>query len=302
MNYLSTEYIYDLVLFIRVARKRKLVAVARSEGITIDKLRRCLKRLENRLEKDLYRIYSGDLNLTHYGHELYDRLCPLLDVFEGKFHSFERDEVNERKLVIGVVSGKHAVYPVINEFLSRYPGMSLDIVNVGIKNNASLKMTDVIIECSQQYYPQQEVTTVFKYQHNYVASAEYVFNYGIPNSVEELSDHVLIKCDYGLQSEPDVELNNGRYIYCDNLDSAYELVKSSAGIASLPEFFVTKDVDKGIVIRLIEDEKEGGMYFHATLRSRKSDKVINFMTFMTVALPFFLETKGLIGDASPYTC
>jgi DNA-binding transcriptional LysR family regulator len=122
--------IIDLQIFARVARTSNMSAAGRDMGLSPAAISKHIGQLEERLGARLFQRSTRHLTLTETGAGYFKRVVDILSLCEEA-----EDFVNRRngvpqgqlRVTLPAAFGSRQLAPVIDVFLARYPGITLDV-------------------------------------------------------------------------------------------------------------------------------------------------------------------------------
>ncbi|EOD8927378.1 LysR family transcriptional regulator [Pseudomonas aeruginosa] len=121
----------SLAWFAHVAHHRSFTKAAAEMGVSRAALSQNLKALEQRLAVKLLYRTTRDMSLTEEGKRLLDALHPSLDAIERAVHGLgeaRHEPSGLLRVYTSRIAAKTLVEPNLAEFLSRYPGLQVELV------------------------------------------------------------------------------------------------------------------------------------------------------------------------------
>jgi DNA-binding transcriptional LysR family regulator len=187
----------DIALFAAVVEAGGFRTAAQRRGMSASSLSDCVRRLEKELGVRLLNRTTRSLTPTEIGARLLERLRPALDEINIALNDLQEDPQNPvgslRLHVPGVIA-RHILPPLVDGFLSRYPGIALEVnmdntfidviaagYDAGIRYEESLAKDMIAIPIG----PRRQCFMA-------VAAPAYLQRHGTPQHPSELSDHRLL--------------------------------------------------------------------------------------------------------------
>lgn len=177
----------------------------------------------------------------------------------------------------------------LKEFLEEYPDIDVSLVLSDDELDISMRKADVAIRVRPPTQPdliQRHLTDV---KYRIYASPQYIKQYGIPRTVEELDDHHIIV--YGEAAAPPVENLNWlldigagekkrhAILRVNNIYGIYRAVRSGIGIGALPDYMTGHAED---LVQVMPDIEGPGFstYFVYPEELRNSKRIGVFRDFL----------------------
>ena len=182
----------QLPIFICAAKEGNFSAAGRKLGISAAAVSKAIAVLESQMGIRLFHRSTRQLSLTQDGNQLYQHTEPLLSQLEMRIDNLtEQNQKPSGKLRINLPDsfGHKFVVPYLNEFLSLYPDIELDIV-------LSDKVLDIIdegfdVSVGNQINEDSRLVarTIYQMQSGLFASKTYVDKFGMPSTLEQLQQY-----------------------------------------------------------------------------------------------------------------
>ncbi|MDG3085505.1 LysR family transcriptional regulator [Vibrio hannami] len=193
MNLELTKY---LPSFIHAATTLNFSQAARNLGVTPAAVSKNVKSLEEQLNLRLFHRSTHALSLTDEGEQFLASITPLAeqlsDTFEGA-RNLSSIPKGRLKVSLSYGFGKKWIQPLISPFMKAYPGISLDI-----------RYEDRYVDLVEEGYDitlgnraDEDSRIVSRYLTEFkpicVASAEYIEQYGIPETPSDIGNRPCIR-------------------------------------------------------------------------------------------------------------
>lgn len=249
--------------------------------------------LEEELKVSLFHRHARGLMLTEQGETLYQTACDVfnrLRTTETLLADSADKPFGELKVTTTVGFGSAWLTPRLNNFITLYPDIQLQILLSDTELDISMREADVAIwlkEPTQQDLIRRPMFTV--HFHVY-ASNSYIRKFGVPHSLKELDEHRIMTFG-GKAPDPIQKLNwletaglennekRTPTVTINNLYSLRQAVKRGIGIAVLPDYLAKDDDDLVNVLR-DADVPNLDTYFVYPEELRNSKRVIVFRDFL----------------------
>ncbi|HEK1768895.1 LysR family transcriptional regulator [Pseudomonas parafulva] len=203
----------DLNVFFTIARRGSFVDAANELGLTASALSHTMKKLEDRLEVRLLNRTNRSVALTAAGSDLMQSLAQGFEAIGHGLNALEdhrKAPVGRLRLNIPHDAGRLLILPVLDQFLSRFPQVHLDLVmddrmldivaegfDAGIRFGATVPQDMIAIP----------LTGALRWV--VVGAPAYLDKHGRPTSPAELMQHRCIQMRIGDDSVYPWELGDG---------------------------------------------------------------------------------------------
>lgn len=248
-----------LAIFAKVVELRSFAATSSELALSKATVSKAVSRLEERLGARLFNRTSRRLALTDAGHKLAERAARLLADGEAAENEALAQSATPRGLVrlaVPMTFGVRVVAPLLPEFLSNYPEVSVDL-------HLSDAMVDLIGEgfdaglriarLPDSSLIARRLCAMPRYT---VAAPSYLKRHGRPTHPMHLAEH---KCfgyaylatsgvwHYTNASGEQASVRPGGQLRVNNGEAVLPSLLAGLGIADLPEFIVGDAVRSGEV-------------------------------------------------------
>ena len=197
---MTIERMRDIHAFVHVAEAKSFTAAAERMGMSRSAVGKSVIRLEDRLGVRLLQRTTRSVSLTGEGavfHERCIRILADLDEAEMSMLSHSQTPRGRLRLELPVSFGRLHVLPIVNEFMSKWPEISVnvsfndrfvDLIDEGIDLAVRLGGSDDSRLMTRYLAPHRLVTC---------ASPSYLKKYGVPTDVEQLLEHSCLSFVHG---------------------------------------------------------------------------------------------------------
>lgn len=258
-----TDHSAEMAAFVEIARQGSLSGAARALGLTPSAVSRIVGRIEARLGVRLLVRTTRSLRLTAEG-ENYARAARRILADIAETESAIADQASPRgKVRISMASahGRMSVLPLLGEFTTRYPHISLDI-------ELSDEIADIIggrADVAVRFGPLADspltARRLGETGRTVIASPAYLARHGTPRRPADLADHNCLDFsfrriepgwpfredgrDYILPVSGNITANNG--------ETLVQLALDGLGITRVGNFHIEGELADGRLLPLLED-------------------------------------------------
>jgi DNA-binding transcriptional LysR family regulator len=185
-----------VVAFIAVAGEGSFARAADRLGIGRSAVSRSVQRLEDQLNVRLFRRTTRSTSLTHEGDLFYARchtgVDRIVEAIEEMRDLREGPPRGQLRISSAVGFGRKVVAPLLSEFRTAYPEVSIDLVLSDKPTDFIADRVDIAIRNGRMEDAEIIAKQIIPMQMLVCASQEYVHSHGLPDTVEDLADHQCI--------------------------------------------------------------------------------------------------------------
>jgi len=276
--------------FVAVAEAGSFTAAARQLGISTAQASRQISALENRLVTKLLYRTTRKVSLTEAG-QIYYRHCRQalngLEEAERAMTDLQQTPQGTLRLTAPTTYGETRIAPLLNEFVSRYPALNLEIKLTNRKVDLIEEGFDLAIRLG----PLEDSSLIAKRlatRRQYVcASPGYLADHGEPHSLSELTRHHCLQgtLDYWRfqqQGQLKTVKITGR-IRCNSGQLLLDAALKGLGIVQLPDYYVQSYIEQGqlrVLLADLQPPEEGiwALYPSSRHLSPKVRMVVDFLS------------------------
>lgn len=277
--------------FILVSELESLAAAARTLGISAAAVSKQLTRLEEELGVQLLVRSTRKLEFTEVGVSYCLQCKRILEEVEAASDLISQNQVVPNG-VLKVVSGRHfaATYivPHVNEFLTKYPKIELNLELAERIPDFNTEAIDVIIGMSISANEEAIQKRIGATSYSLCASPKYLKQFGTPKKPGDLKHHRYITHS---MRKPDNELvfNNKEsitvtpFIRVNDAETMLNFALDGLGIVKLHHYVVKKHIEQGVLRELLcfYNTSEVPIYVAYPQRRFVTSKVRCFIDFIT---------------------
>jgi DNA-binding transcriptional LysR family regulator len=245
----------SLKVFAEVVSERNFTSAARRLGLTPSAVSKQISQLEDRLGVRLLNRTTRAVSPTEAGQIYFERCRSILEELqeaEAEIADMDSTPRGTLKLAVEPVFGRAILARILADFSAQYDQV-----------NAELFLTDHSLELVKQGFdagihlgelddPALIGTTFATHNTGFCATPQYLEAFGEPTSAEALQQHRLIKVsnlEFHSPRQMDqfgsLGIHRGFALTVNDSDMAYHAVMASIGIASLPNYMVYPQIQRG---------------------------------------------------------
>jgi DNA-binding transcriptional LysR family regulator len=266
--------------FVRVVEAGSFTAVAAEQNTTQPTISRQVALLEDHLRTRLLTRTTRALTLTDDGRVFYEHALRALEAVseaEGAVGRRRQKPSGLLRLGTPVVFGRLHIVPRLPAFLNRYPDVGIDLTMSDSFTDLVEQGIDVAIRVGEVTDPGLIAKRIGLVKRVTVASPAYLKRHRLPNVPADLADHECIVYTRlatgnrwvfaGAEGPLTVEVK-GRY-RADNSEAVREGVLGGLGIAVIPAFAFSREIETGAVKVLLREFEPRPLPMNAVYPSRR---------------------------------
>jgi DNA-binding transcriptional LysR family regulator len=253
-----------LTAFVRALEVGSFSAVGREIGISQSTVSKQIAMLEASLGVQLFARTTRRLNPTPEALQLHEHVRQLLDALETiKSNSRTREAAPQGMLRLTAPTsfGRERIIPLLPEFLSQYPRISVDIVLTDRVVDLIEEGFELAIRAGNLPSSSMIARSLGLIERVVVGTPAYFSKHGTPETPAELVSHnALIYTAMATPTRWEFESEHGRQVVevdgtirSNDLDSLYDLVLTGAGIAAVPDWLAAADIAAGRLRSVLAD-------------------------------------------------
>jgi DNA-binding transcriptional LysR family regulator len=279
--------------FVRAAEARSFTDAGRQLSLSSSAIGKAVARLEDRLGVRLFHRSTRSVSLTPEGTVFLESCRRIFSEIENVELEFARTKGAPRgKLRISLPMVGMLMMPSINQFMSEYPMVDLDIDFTDLLVDVIHGGFDVVIRTGEPADSRLMAKTLGSYTLEAVGSPAYFQRAGTPQTPVDLLEHSCLHHKYPtsgkLQRWPFKPTDNGGEIELpikaavSTIEPLVAMAEQGLGIACVPDFAVRRQVAEGTLVRVLADHLEFSGAFRAVWPSSRqvSPKLRAFIDFM----------------------
>lgn len=252
----------EMEVFAQVVDQGGFSAAARVCRMTPSAVSKLVARLEVRLGARLVNRSTRALQLTPEGCAFYERTTRILaDIEEAERGAGAGEQpVGRIRLNTSASYATHILAPILPEFLDRYPGITLDLVQTDMVVDLLAERIDVAVRAGPLKTSSLVARKLGDTAMIIVGAPEYLGRVGEPESIDDLDRHN--RLGFGYVRKVDgwpMKKNNdivvipavGR-IQASDGEGVRQLALGGSGLARLAAFTVRDDIAAGRLVPVLE--------------------------------------------------
>jgi DNA-binding transcriptional LysR family regulator len=282
-----------LRVFHAVAEAGSFTHAGETLNLSQSAVSRQISALEESLNVPLFHRHARGLILTEQGELLFRTARDVfakLAMTEAQLSESRERPQGPLKVTTTVAFGTLWLTPRVREFLELYPEIQMTMVLDDGELDLAMRQADVAIRMMPPRQPDLVQRHLMPMHYNVYAAPEYLKQYGVPKSNEDLDNHRIIV--YGDDSRPPVgnvnwlleagarpEAPRRPVLKVNNIYGIFRAVQSGLGIAALPDYF-SREADNLVEILPELRGPSFDAYFVYPEELRHSKRIAVFRDFL----------------------
>jgi DNA-binding transcriptional LysR family regulator len=266
--------------FVRVVEAGSFTAVAAQLETTQPTISRQIAALEEHLGARLLTRTTRTLTLTDDGRAFYDHALRAIEAIGEAENAVGRRRSKPSgtlRIATPVVFGRLHIVPRLPAFLGRYPDVTIDLMMSDTFTDLAEQGIDLAIRVGEITDPGLIAKRIGMVRRVTVASPAYLKANGTPRAPADLSEHACIvytrlstgnRWVFESPAGPLAVEVKGRF-RADNSEAVREGVLAGLGIAVIPTFAFSAEIESGKVKVLLKDHEPKQLPMHAVYPSRR---------------------------------
>lgn len=253
----------EMEVFARVVERGGFSAAAREFRMTPSAVSKLVARLEARLGTRLVNRTTRKLLLTPEGSAFYERATRILaDIDEAERSASAAEQpVGRVRINTSASYGTHILAPILAEFLWRYPGISVDIVQTDAVVDLLAERADIAIRAGPLANSSLLARKLGETRLLIIASPGYLARFGMPTGPAELEKLNRLGFGYARASESwpvgdkrkAISVPVSGRLQASDGEALRHLAIHGVGLARLAEFTVRGDIAAGRLVPVLVD-------------------------------------------------
>ncbi|MCK1966776.1 LysR substrate-binding domain-containing protein [Franconibacter sp. IITDAS19] len=255
----------ELAIFVAVVESGSFSRAAEQLRLANSAVSRSVKKLEMKLGVSLLNRTTRQLSLTEEGERYFRRVQQILQEMAAAENELMETRHTPRGLLridAATPVVLHFLMPLIKPFRERYPEVTLSLVSSETFINLIERKVDVAIRAGNLTDSSLRARPLFSSYRKLVASPDYLDRYGVPQTVENLDDHVCLGFTepVSLNTWPvarqDGQLHDIQVGLSSNSgETIKQLCLTGNGIACLSDYMIDKEIASGEVVELLAEHR-----------------------------------------------
>lgn len=253
----------ELAIFVAVVESGSFSRAATQLELANSAISRSVKKLEMKLGVSLLNRTTRQLSLTEEGERYFRRVQQVLQEMAAAENELMETRQSPRGLLridAATPVMLHLLMPLIKPFRERYPEVTLSLISSETFINLIERKVDVAIRVGTLTDSTLRARPLFTSRRKIIASPEYLAQYGMPRSAEDLQDHICLGFSEteSLNKWPVAQADGLPYditagITSNSGETLKQLCLMGNGIACLSDYMINKEIAEGRFIELLTD-------------------------------------------------
>lgn len=264
----------ELEILLAVVDHGSFSAAARALGYTPSAVGKRVHQLEKRLNVPLLVRSTRRMTLTEAGRRYVEEARVLF----ARLSALEADIADDALTLRGTIRltssaalGRRQVVPLVIEFMERHPQVEIELLLTD-------KIVDLIgdgfdLAIRSGILPDSSLVSrrLMNNPRLPCATPDYLDRHGIPEKPDDLTNHRCLRLgqerqlsDWGFTQPQGGLARLGAGFSCNNLEALHSACRAGLGIAWLPSFLTTTDLQTGCLVPVLEEYTEpdagGGIF------------------------------------------
>jgi len=244
--------------FVAVVETQSFTKAAEHLNTSVAQISRKVASLEKRLSSKLLLRTTRKITVTEAGAHYFQHCQSLVEGLkqaEVALSNLSDLPQGLLKITAPITYGEQIIAPLLNEFMSQYPALKLQLILSNQTLDLVTENIDLAIRIGQLEDSTMMAKKLSQRQLHVCASPTYIENYGMPFSLSELSNHNCLVGSSPLWafSEQGTERNlriNGN-IQCNSGFALLDAAMRGIGLVQLPDHYVQEALNKGQLIECL---------------------------------------------------
>ncbi|MCT4700986.1 LysR substrate-binding domain-containing protein [Enterobacteriaceae bacterium H20N1] len=254
----------ELTIFVAVVESGSFSRAAEQLGQANSAISRAVKKLEMKLGVSLLNRTTRQLSLTEEGERYFRRVQQILQEMAAAENELMETRQTPRGLLridAATPVMLHLLMPLVKPFRERYPEMTLSLVSSETFINLIERKVDVAIRAGTLTDSSLRARPLFASYRKIIASPDYLAQNGIPQSAEDLKDHLCLGFSEtsSLNRWPVAQSDGQLYditagISSNSGETIKQLCLRGNGIACLSDYMINQEIAEGKFVELLADK------------------------------------------------
>lgn len=299
----------DIRIFAAVARLRSMSLATRELNLTVNFISKHLKKLEDQIGHRLFNRTTRQLSLTPEGQVLYDQCAAILESVAVAEEAMDGPDGSPRgtlRITCTNGLGQWQIAPRLSRFLSRYPDVSVHLIETDEILDLVGDGIDLAIRQAEGGDSSMITRRLVPDAHWICASPAYIAQFGQPDRPEDLAHHRCLVQDNA--SRDAWTLSDGKetrrvQVPVTLLSRSGSLTHAAAlsgvGLAKLSAWELLDDIEAGRLVRVLPQWK-GPPHSIQIVYPGRAWQPRRLKVFVDFMLAEFHETLRQLGDPAPF--
>ncbi|MGO9829888.1 MAG: LysR substrate-binding domain-containing protein [Myxococcaceae bacterium] len=277
---MTTANLNHVSVFVRVVETGSFTSAASALGLPKSSVSRSVARLEGELGVRLLQRTTRSVHLTDAGHAYYERVARALSGLEEAQAAVSDMQAKPRgtvRVTAAVDVGVNVVAGLVARFLREHPDIHVEMVLTGRLVNLVDEGVDLAVRAGKLDDSSLVARRVGTVEGRLLASPGYLRRRGTPKAVAELArqDCVLFRARRGqstweLTGPKGVErVDVSGRVSADDYAFVRQMLLAGGGIGLVPWTTCAQDLERGRLVRVLEDYAAPGGALHVVYPSSR---------------------------------
>ncbi len=264
----------SMKLFIEVAKCKSIALAGRKLHLSAPSATRLLNELEEWLGQPLVRRTTRHVSLTELG-ESYLPVCIEItektDLLRIQAQEKATQIQGNLKITTSDIFAKKVLIPVISSFIQKHPNVTIELNTSHQIVDFMYDKFDIAFRTGQLQDSTLIAKKVFDMNMMLVASPDFVNQYGVPTTSDELLSFPCLVCSmpaYGAQWPMMKGKSVSGPVVIDDGELICELTLKGHGIAYLPDLYVAEYLKNQKLIEILPSEDKDNIPLHSIFPPR----------------------------------
>ena len=280
-----------LRVFHTVGLHKSLTRAAEALHLSQSAISRQISSLEEKLGIPLFHRHARGLMLTEHGEILFRTVCDMVAKLQATEVSLADATLKPKgpfALTVPATFGTLWLAAQMKEYCDLYPDIQMTLICEDRELDLSKREADAAIRFQPTRHPDLIQIPMMKLQNSLYASNDYLRQYGVPRTVDDLAKHRLLGFDRSVKIMPFPQVNwmfaltqgLSPYFTANSLLALRTMVKQGMGIAALPNYLMHRTRHISRVLDAVAGPITEAWYVYPVeLKNSKRIKV--FRSFIT---------------------
>ncbi|MAI89867.1 LysR family transcriptional regulator [Ponticaulis sp.] len=244
--------------FVAVAQHQSFKRAAEALNSSTSHVSRAVMRLEERLKEPLFFRTTRQVTLTDTGRSLLDHCAQLVRDRDEAFALIGGDTApqGELRVTCATALGERFVSPIVRRFMQDNPKLTVFLDLSNRQKDLVAEGFDLAIRTGELEDSRLIRTRLTTRRWRVCASRDYVSQFGVPDTIEDLRQHDCVIGSDGLwhfavDCAP-VDFQPKGRLRCNSGASVLDAVRAGLGYCQLPDFYVREGVEQGRLIPVLD--------------------------------------------------
>ncbi|HGF7191456.1 LysR family transcriptional regulator [Vibrio cholerae] len=255
------DWLQSAKTYIKVVEEGSFNGAARKLNTTSSAVSKRIHWLEERIGVQLLKRTTRSVTQTEAGALFYQRAKAQLESWQSvvdETRSVNQTPAGLLRIGATLAVGSKFLMQYLDEFLQRYPDIRVQLITTTPGQLPELHL-DLFIsrEIEQLNSLSFKATPLFEYQAAFYASPSYLTKHGIPQTLQELTEHNVL-C-WGEQTFREVKTAQGKRLTLTgnfattNPEALFYAGKAGMGIIVTGHIMIKEELKQGNLVRLLPD-------------------------------------------------